>query len=140
MFFFLIITFCNKQWEKRQDCLNYIIYFNVTVQNCHIPLQRANNGEMINTNCQKKIAKFNIWSVITLGIKRFLCLMHNCTHLNICEFCFSDRLSSPKSKVSIITLSRNCRLFVNCSRASKYKQHSRKNLNSILYYQSHGPD
>ena len=60
------------------------------------------------------------------GVKRFVCLMYNCTDLNICAFCSSDKLSSPNSKVSISKLSRNCKLFVNCSRASTYKQHSRK--------------
>ena len=62
------------------------------------------------------------------GVKRFVCLMYNCTDLNIFAFCSSDKLSSPSpnSKVSINKLSRNCRLFVNCSRASTYKQHSRK--------------
>ena len=59
-------------------------------------------------------------------VKHFVCLMYNCTDLNICAFCSSDKLSSPNSKVSISKLSRNCRLFVNCSRASTYKQHSRK--------------
>ena len=52
------------------------------------------------------------------GVKRFV--------LNICAFCSSDKLSSPNSKVSISKLLRNCRLFVNCSRASTYKQHSKK--------------
>ena len=47
------------------------------------------------------------------GVKRFVCLMYNCTDLNICAFCSSDKLSSPNSKVSISKLSRNCRLFVN---------------------------
>jgi hypothetical protein len=56
-------------------------------------------------------------------VKRFVCLMYNCTDLNICAFCSSDKLSSPNSKVSISKLSRNCILFVNCSRASTYKQH-----------------
>ena len=60
------------------------------------------------------------------GVKRFVCLMYNCTDLNICTFCSSDKLSSPNSKVSISKLLRNCRLFVNGSRASTYKQHSRK--------------
>ena len=59
-------------------------------------------------------------------VKHFVCLMYNCTDLNICAFCSSDKLSSPNSKVSISKLSRNCRLFVKCSRASTYKQHSRK--------------
>ena len=72
-----------------------------------------------------EIVKFNIWSVIT-GVKRFVCLMYNSTDFNICSICSSDKLSSPNSKVSISKLSRNCRLFVNCSRASTYKQHSRK--------------
>ena len=62
------------------------------------------------------------------GLKHFVCLMYNCTDLNSCAFCSSDKLSSPNSKVSISKLSRNCRLFVNCSRASTYKQHSRKKL------------
>jgi hypothetical protein len=57
-------------------------------------------------------------------VKRFVCLMYNCTDLNICAFCSSDKLLSPNSKASISKLSRNCRLFVNCSRASTYKQHS----------------
>ena len=35
------------------------------------------------------------------------------------------RLPSLKSKVSIIKLSRNCRLFLNCSRVSWYQQHYR---------------
>ena len=54
------------------------------------------------------------------GVKRFVCLMYNCTDLNICAFCSSDKLSSPNSNVSISKLSINCRLFVNCSRASTY--------------------
>ena len=39
------------------------------------------------------------------GVKRFVCLMYNCTDLNICAFCSSDKLSSPNSKVSISKLS-----------------------------------
>jgi hypothetical protein len=35
------------------------------------------------------------------------------------------RLPSLKNKVSIIKLSRNCRLFLNCSRVSWYQQHYR---------------
>ena len=49
------------------------------------------------------------------GVKRFVCLMYNCTDLNYCAFCSSDKLSSPNSNVSIIKLLRNYRLFVNCS-------------------------
>jgi hypothetical protein len=60
------------------------------------------------------------------GVKRFACLMYNCTDLNICAFCSSDKLSSPNSRVSISKLSWNYRLFVKCSRASTYKQQSRK--------------
>jgi hypothetical protein len=57
-------------------------------------------------------------SVDDCGVKRFVCLMYNCTDLNICAFCSSDKLPSPNSKVSISKLSRNCILFVNCSRTS----------------------
>jgi hypothetical protein len=35
------------------------------------------------------------------GVKRFVCLMYNCTDLNICACYSSDKLSSPNSKVSI---------------------------------------
>jgi hypothetical protein len=38
------------------------------------------------------------------GVKRFVCLMYNCTDLNICAFYSSDKLSSPNSKVSISKL------------------------------------
>jgi hypothetical protein len=41
------------------------------------------------------------------GVKHFACLMYNCTDLNICAFCSSDKLSSPNSKVSTSKLSRN---------------------------------
>ena len=40
-----------------------------------------------------------------------------------------------KRKDSIIKLSRNCRLFVNCSRASTYKPHSRKK--SLIFSYTH---
>ena len=35
------------------------------------------------------------------GVKCFVCLMYNCTDLNICACYSSDKLSSPNSKVSI---------------------------------------
>ena len=56
------------------------IYLYVTVQTFHI---RWNKTTMEKIFTQKKIAEFNINMKCEHWVKRFVCLMYNCTDLNI---------------------------------------------------------
>ena len=57
---------------------------------------------------QKEIATFVYMKYDHCGLPHIVRLMYSYTDLNICEYGSSARLSSPKSKVSIIKLSRIC--------------------------------
>jgi hypothetical protein len=59
-----------------------------------------------------------------------------CGYLNICACCSSDKLLSPNSKASISKLSRNCRLFVNCSRVESGVKHHNPNYNPNSFRKS----
>jgi hypothetical protein len=65
------------------------------------------------------------------GVKRFVCLMYNCTDLDICAFCSSDKLSSPNSKVSISKLWRNCRLFAEIRSAPAVSSFKKSLINDV---------
>ena len=53
------------------------------------------------------------------GVKRFVCLMYNCTDLNICAFCSSDKLSTS-SLMSFITALPSCVLVLSSGLTTKF--------------------